>query len=127
MPAASGGRDTPQRREAQRQAINSPVQSIANDLNLMAALQMSKEFSRNWFRICGTVHDAILMWVRNDKIEFVHNRGLEIMAHPDLLDNFDINLSVPIEADAKIGPWGEGKDFKKWKAANDDRPLSKAA
>ncbi len=114
LPAASGGRDSPERREAQRQAINSPVQSFANELNLMAALQMRKEFSWNWFRICGTVHDAILMWVRADKVEHVWNRGLEIMSHPDLLDDFEIELGVPIEADAKVGPWGAGKDLKKW-------------
>ena len=125
LPAAMGHRDTPEQREAQRQAINSPVQSFANELNLMAALQMRKEFNWNWFRICGTVHDAILMWVRDDKVEHVYKRGLEIMSHPELLTDFDINLSVPIEADAGIGPWGQGKDLKKWLAAkNDDQPKS---
>lgn len=117
LPAAAGGRDTPERREAQRQAINSPVQSFANELNLMAAIQMRREFSKSWFRIVGTVHDAILMWVRKDKVEHVFNRGLEIMSHPDLLDDFEIELSVPIEADGKVGPWGAGKDLKKWLAA----------
>jgi uracil-DNA glycosylase family 4 len=114
LPAAMGGRDTPERREAQRQAINSPVQSFANELNLMAALQMREEFSRSWFRICGTVHDAILMWVRLDKVEHVYKRGLEIMSHPELLDDFEIELSVPIEAEAKIGAWSTGKGLKKW-------------
>lgn len=114
LPAAAGGRDTPERREAQRQAINSPVQSFANELNLMAALQMREEFSRSWFRICGTVHDAVLMWVRLDKVEHVYNRGLEIMSHPELLDTFEIELSVPIEAEAKIGAWSTGKGLKKW-------------
>lgn len=114
LPAAAGGRDTPERREAQRQAINSPVQSFANELNLMAAIQMSREFSRTWFRICGTVHDAILMWVREDKVEKVYHRGLEIMSHPDLLDDFEIDLSVPIEAEAKIGPWAAGKGLDEW-------------
>lgn len=121
LPAASGGRDTPERREAQRQAINSPVQSFANELNLMAALQMRREFSWNWFRICGTVHDAILMWVRNDKVEYVFHRGLAIMASPSLLKDFEIELSVPIEAEAKIGPWAEGKGLERWKAANDNK------
>lgn len=120
LPAATGGRDSPERREAQRQAINSPVQSFANELNLMAALQMRREFSKSWFRIVGTVHDAILMWVRKDKVEYVFNRGLEIMSHPDLLDDFEIELSVPIEADGKIGPWGAGKDIKKWLEAQND-------
>jgi DNA polymerase I-like protein with 3'-5' exonuclease and polymerase domains len=114
LPSAMGGRDTPERREAQRQAINSPVQSFANELNLMAALQMRREFSRSWFHISGTVHDAVLMLVRNDKVEHVFKRGLEIMSHPDLLDDFEIKMGVPIEAEAKIGPWGAGKDIKKW-------------
>jgi DNA polymerase-1 len=114
LPAAMGGRDTPERREAQRQAINSPVQSFANELNLMAALQMRREFKKAWFRICGTVHDAILMWVRIDMVEHVYNRGLEIMSHPDLLEDFEIEMSVPIEAEAKIGAWSTGKGLKKW-------------
>lgn len=116
LPAAMGGRDSPERREAQRQAINSPIQSFANELNLMAALHMRKEFKRSWFRLVGTVHDAVLLEVRNDKIEYVHNKGLEIMSHPDLLDEFGIELSVPIEAEAKIGAWSKGKSLKKWLA-----------
>lgn len=114
LPAASGGRDTPERREAQRQAINSPVQSFANELNLMAALQMRLEFKRKWQYLVGTVHDAVLMEVRIDKAEHVYKRGLEIMSKPDLLNDFEIQLGVPIEADAKIGAWSTGKDLKKW-------------
>lgn len=114
LPAAMGGRDSPERREAQRQAINSPVQSFANELNLMAAIQMRKEFSRNWFRLVGTVHDAVLLEVRADKVEHVYNRGLEIMSQPELLEDFEVELSVPIEAEAKIGAWSQGKGLKKW-------------
>lgn len=114
LPAASSGRDTPERREAQRQAINSPIQSFANELNLMAALQMRKEFKRSWFRLVGTVHDAVLVEVRNDKVEYVYNRILEIMSQPELLQTFDIELNVPIEAEAKIGAWSKGKGLKKW-------------
>lgn len=114
LPAATGGRDTPARREAQRQAINSPVQSFANELNLMAAIQMRKEFDPSWFRLVGTVHDAVLLEVRNDMVEHVYRRGLEIMSRPKLLKKFEISLSVPIEAEAKIGPWGAGKGIEQW-------------
>jgi DNA polymerase-1 len=114
LPAAMGGRDTPERREAQRQAINSPVQSFANELNLMAALQMRREFSKGWFHLVGTVHDAVLIEVRVDKVEHVYNRGLEIMSHPDLLEDFEVDMGVPIEAEAKIGAWSTGKGLKKW-------------
>lgn len=114
LPAAMGGKDTPQRREAQRQAINSPVQSFANELNLMAALQMRKEFKKAWFYLVGTVHDAVLLEVREDQVENVYKRGLEIMSHPELLDDFEIEMGVPIEAEAKIGAWSTGKGLTKW-------------
>jgi len=116
LPAAMGGRDTPERREAQRQAINSPVQSFANELNLMAALQMRLEFKRGWFRLVGTVHDAVLVEVREDMVEHVYNRGLQIMSEPDLLEDFEVDMGVPIEAEAKIGAWSTGKGLKKWLA-----------
>src|SRR3546814_18305825 len=70
---------------------------------LMAALQMRKEFKKGWFRLVGTVHDAVLVEVREDKVEYVYNRILEIMSQPELLQDFDIHLNVPIEAEAKIG------------------------
>lgn len=116
LPAAMLAEDTPERREAERQAINSPVQSFANEINLMAVIQLREEFSRDIVRICGTVHDAILLRVRNEHVERVVSRLLEIMQRPKLMDVFNIELSVPIEAEAKIGPWGEGVAFEKWRA-----------
>jgi len=115
LPAAQLLEDAPESREAERQAINSPVQSFANELNLMAAIQLRKEFGRDIIRIVATVHDAILLWVLSSHVERVTARLLEIMRHPNLLDEFDIRLSVPIEAEAKIGPWGAGVSFEKWR------------
>ena len=114
LPAAMSPVDTPERREAERQAINSPVQSFANELNLMAAIQLRKEYPRTKVRLCGTVHDALLAWVKNEHVEEVVRRLLEIMSHPDLLDVFDIELGVPVLAEAKIGPWGKGMSLEKW-------------
>lgn len=115
LPAAMSPQDTPERREAERQAINSPVQSFANELNLMAGLQLRQEFSRNVARIVGTVHDALLVWVKNEHVEKVTKRLLEIMSHPKLMDTFEISVGVPILAEAKIGPWGEGVSLNKWR------------
>jgi len=114
LPDAQDSEDTPRRREAERQAINSPVQSFANELNLMAALQIREEFSRKHVRIVGTVHDACLFEVRNDMVPQLYKRGLEIMSGPKLLKDFEIELTVPIEAEAKIGPWGAGVSLEKW-------------
>ena len=115
LPAARSDEDTPERREAERQAINSPVQSFANEVNLMAALQLRKEYGRDKVKICGTVHDAVLFRVRDDYVEEVYHRMLEIMRWPKLMDEFEIEMSVPIEADGEVGPWGKGMSLAKWK------------
>jgi uracil-DNA glycosylase family 4 len=118
LPDAMGYDDTPARAEAQRQAINSPVQSFANDLNLMAALQLRKEFPRSVLYIIATVHDAILIEVKNEWVPTVYKRLLQIMSHPDMMDEFGIKFTIPIEAEAKIGPWASGVKLEKWLANN---------
>lgn len=121
LPAAMSAEDGPERREAERQAINSPVQSFANELNLMAALQLRKEYGRKVVRICGTVHDAILVRVRDDYVEEVYNRLREIMSHPELMDILQIDVAVPIIADGSIGPWGAGVSLDVWKQQQKER------
>jgi uracil-DNA glycosylase family 4 len=115
LPHAQDKRDTPERAEAWRQAINSPVQGFASDINLMVLLQLRREFPRAVLRPTITVHDSILMEVRNDWVERVATRVQEIMRRPDLFDTFDIQLTVPIEGEVKIGPWGSGVSLKKWR------------
>jgi uracil-DNA glycosylase family 4 len=116
LPDAMHWDDTPARAEAQRQAINSPVQSFANELNLMSAIQLTKEFRPPILYLIGTVHDAVLLEVRKEYVPVVYERILQIMQHPDMLDDFGIKLSVPIEAEAKVGPWSLGTKLEKWMA-----------
>lgn len=113
LPDATGP-DTPQRGEAERQAVNSPVQSFASDLNIMAALQLRKEFPGTEIFINGTIHDAILVDVSDKYLKPVAKRLLEIMRGPDLLKAFGVTIPVPICGEVKVGPWSEGKnvDFK---------------
>jgi DNA polymerase I-like protein with 3'-5' exonuclease and polymerase domains len=106
----------PRRMEAERQAVNSPVQGFANELNLMSALQLRKEFDRRTVRIIGTVHDSTLFLVRRSKVVPVVSRMLEIMRRPALMDKFNIEFGVPLEGEAKIGPWGRGVSLEEWKA-----------
>ena len=124
LPEAKHADDTPERRAAERQAINSPVQSFANEVNLMAAIQLRKEYGRNVVKICGTVHDAVLFRVRNDMVEEVYARMLEIMQWPDLMDEFDISMTVPIEADGDLGPWGKSISIEKARKVADIHQLS---
>lgn len=114
LPAAMLPEDSPIRGAAERQAVNSPVQGFAAELNLMVALQLREEFPRSQLRIVGTVHDAILMWARNGYEKKVYDRVQEIMRRPALFDDFDIELKVPVEGEAVLGAWGAGKKWEKW-------------
>lgn len=118
LPDAQRPQDDGFRQAAERQSINSPVQGFAAELNIMVALQLRKEFGRNRVRIVGTVHDAILMWVRPDWVKRVVKRYHEIVAEPDLFDVFEIEVDVPLEGDAKIGPWGKGVALEKWNVSS---------
>lgn len=118
LPNALLSEDTPQRREAERQAINSPVQSFANDINLMSAIQLREEYGLDKVRIVGTVHDAILAMVKDEYLPEVMRRLLTIMTRPKLFDDFDIQLKVPVLADGKVGPWGAGISLEKWERTN---------
>lgn len=124
LPAAARGDGSMDAQAAERQAINSPVQSFANEINLMAAIQLRKEFGPDVLHIVGTVHDAILFEVRDDMVEVVYKRILEVMAAPELFKDFSIDMAVPIEADAEIGPWGAGVDLQTWKDNRPRRPKS---
>lgn len=121
LPDAMSHDDSPRRAEAERQAVNSPVQGFASDLNLMAALQLRKEFGRSKVRICGTVHDSILAQVKKEYVAEVVPRLLEIMSHPELMDVFEIDISVPIVAEAKVGPWSIGVPFEQWLKTEGER------
>jgi len=52
--------------------------------------------------------------VREDYVERVYKRTLEIMSRPALFDEFQIDIEVPLMAEAKIGPWADGVTLDKW-------------
>lgn len=113
LPAAMARDDSSDCKEAQRQAINSPVQSLASDITLAGALAIHKYFSRSIVRICGTVHDAVLMWVRTTHLKRVIKKARQLMEHPPLIERtFNCRMSIPLIAEAKIGAWGVGKKIK---------------
>jgi uracil-DNA glycosylase family 4 len=101
------------RMEAERQAINSPVQGFIGDLKAMAMVEIHETVPREDFRLVGEHHDALLAIVRESPhMDEVLLKVRKIMRHPALLDEFGIELNVPIEADLELGPWGAGKGWK---------------
>lgn len=120
LPAAMRRDDSLECREAERQAINSPVQSMAVDITQAGALALHGDrinrpehpkaikprFSRDIFRLTGTIHDANLGECRNDKLRIVVPEIKKIMSWPPLMDVFGVRMSVPLVAEAELGPWG---------------------
>lgn len=99
------------RAEAERQAINSPVQSLASDMMLIAMNILDKKLPPGEARLISTVHDSILFEVREDKVDKWAPVIKETMETLPLEEEFDCLLTVPIVADVKAGEyWSEGAD-----------------
>jgi uracil-DNA glycosylase family 4 len=101
-------RDREVRAEAERQAINSPVQSTASDLMLMSLIGLHGQLPREKAFIVGTVHDALLFQVRTNSL----NRYLPVihktMINPGYKKKFGAEFNVPIEVEIKAGKtWGD--------------------
>lgn len=95
--------------EAERQAINSPVQSCASDIMLTSLITMHPQLDKQRARIVGTVHDSILFEVREEYVEeilpFIKGtmEDMSIVRH-----KFGTEVGVPITVDIEVGThWGE--------------------
>lgn len=99
--------------QAERNAINSPVQSLASDINLSAFVALSEKYTdTNLVRIEGTIHDAILVIAREDIANQVAHDMKYFMEHPPIFEKMGIRLTVPIESEVEVGPWSKGVVWK---------------
>lgn len=105
-------------REAERQAINSPVQGVIGDIKAMAFVELVEVLDPEEVKVVGEVHDSILFWVRTDLLEaelegYPLNKPplmqiLRIMERPRIMEELGMKLEVPIKCDLEYGPWGKG-------------------
>lgn len=97
--------DTGRAAEAERQAINSPVQSFGSDLLLMAAIEINDRIPEA--EIVALIHDAMLIEVNEDIAEEIAERVKKVMENPKMLRKvFKYTLTVPLIAEYALGPWG---------------------
>lgn len=95
-----------ERASAARRAVNTPVQGTGSDLLISAATQLNKELKGEGLKIVGTVHDSILGEFYEKDVDWIVPEIKRIMAHPQIMDDFGVEFSVPLEADVGLGPWG---------------------
>lgn len=96
--------------EAERQAINTPVQGFASDLVISALADILEDESldKSKYKIIGSVHDAILVEADEDVAEEYAQKVKEHMENPSILEICDIEITVPLIADIEIGSaWGK--------------------
>lgn len=98
------------RAEAERQAINSPVQSFASDLMLLSALQLNTRLHPSKSFIVGSIHDALGFQCKDESVAEIVPIIREVMLNPPIKKMFGAELTVPIDVEIKVGQhWGEGK------------------
>ncbi|MEK0325035.1 MAG: DNA polymerase [Nitrosopumilus sp.] len=103
--------------QAERNAINSPVQGFGAELILMSLIEVIKKYSLDELEVAGTIHDAIVGRVRIDRAYGIMSEMKVIMESPQILDELNIELTVPLIVDITMGNWGigSGVDFTKSK------------
>lgn len=95
-----------ERASAARRAINTPVQGTGSDLLIAAATQIHKELKGEGLKIVGTVHDSILGEFPEECKDWIIPEIRRIMLHPAAMDEFGVELKVPLDCDIGVGPWG---------------------
>jgi uracil-DNA glycosylase family 4 len=99
------------RAEAERQAINSPVQGFASDMAVLSMIHINDEFKQKNIpaRCLGLVHDAINYEVRDDALGIALPIIKNTMEDMSLVrKKFGVMIDLPIIADVAVGQhWGD--------------------
>lgn len=98
-----------------RQAINAPVQATASDLLQTAATLVAGTDGRDQpvegVRLTGSVHDSLLLEVREDGWQERVDHVMRLMVHevPDWVQyRLGIEVPVPLAVEAEVGQrWGD--------------------
>lgn len=104
-------RDFASRTEAERQAINVPVQGSAADYFKLSILRVGEWLQANGLRtrLVNQVHDEIVMEAPKEEIPILAAIVPEIMSNV-------MKLKLPVKVDMEIGPsWGELRKVDEWK------------
>lgn len=103
------------RAEAERQAINSPVQAFASDMTQISMILIHQQFKDMGIKghILGSVHDALLFEIHRKHVARALPVIKDTMENLPLERMFGLYLDVPIVADLKVGShWGDARELE---------------
>jgi DNA polymerase I-like protein with 3'-5' exonuclease and polymerase domains len=102
--------------EAERQAINSPIQALGSDMAVVSMVEINRIFrKKNIQAHClGLVHDAINYEVKDEHVPLALPIIKNTMEDVSLIyRKFGTHLDVPIIADVKLGThWGGANEME---------------
>lgn len=99
--------------EAGRQAINSPVQSFASDLAILALVNITRDFKRKGLKAfsVGAVHDALNFEVPEEEVRIAAPLIKYHMENVPLMKHFGYHMPVPIVGDVALSRyWGDKEE-----------------
>lgn len=108
-------------KEAQRQAVNSPVQRFGSDLGLMGVTRFSRDCDHRVMHPCGFIHDAGIIHVREDHVDEAAFAIKFYMESNPLRQWFNITPPLPLLADVS-GPGDSLGGLKKMKNVQAHNP-----
>lgn len=89
--------------KAERQAINSPIQSCLADMMEWAIALLDQRFPNEEVQVAGNVHDAIVGYMDADKVDVLLPQVVDIMSNLPL---HELGWHPPLQftVDAEVGP-----------------------
>jgi DNA polymerase I-like protein with 3'-5' exonuclease and polymerase domains len=112
--------------EAERQAVNTPIQGAASDFGLLSQVVIRDKILRGIFprdlHQVYTVHDSIGYYIRPEHIHTLVPQIIEICNNPDTKKYFGFELKhVQMKVSPEVGKdWGDlteydpNEDYTKW-------------
>jgi DNA polymerase-1 len=98
------------RMEAERQAINSPVQSCASDITLFGMVKLHEQLNSREARMVMTLHDGIGFEIKEDRVDYYAPIIKETLETLPLERTFGTKLQVPLIADVESGTHWSGTE-----------------
>lgn len=104
--------DRGMRGQAERNAVNSPVQGLGAEYTLAGLIEFDKVADPKEIKVCGTIHDAMVGIVKERKAKHWMRILKDKMENAEVLKELGVDLSVPIIVDCSLGDWGAGEEIE---------------
>lgn len=89
--------------QAERQAVNSPIQSFGSDLGVLGIARLARQCDPETIRPVMFIHDDIILEVKDGHETEALNALLYVLNNPPLQSIFGITSPIPIKAEPDIG------------------------